>query len=115
MIIARPGGDRPLSMKLTCRCVVPAPTARSSWLTRRRSRPARGGQGSPLALGSPTSPPVYPGRRPPRDSRRGIAGHLRPAASSLPYLTAHHPRGRHTVMTRNDTGVDELADRYVAV
>lgn len=36
--MARPGTDRPLSMKLMCRCVVPARNASSSWLTRWRER-----------------------------------------------------------------------------
>jgi hypothetical protein len=39
--MALPGTERPPSMKLTCRCVVPARRASSSWLTRRRLRHAR--------------------------------------------------------------------------
>jgi len=45
--MARPGTERPLSMKLTCRCVVPARNASSSWLTRRRPRHSRRAAASP--------------------------------------------------------------------
>src|SRR6185437_6749736 len=38
MTISRPGAERPLSMKLRCRWVVPARRASSSWLIRRDAR-----------------------------------------------------------------------------
>jgi hypothetical protein len=45
--MARPGTERPLSMKLMCRCVVPARIASSSWLTRRRVRHRRRAPANP--------------------------------------------------------------------
>ncbi|GII61011.1 hypothetical protein Skr01_10960 [Sphaerisporangium krabiense] len=58
MIIDRPGVDRPLSMKLTCRCVVPVRMASSSWLTRRRLRHSRNAPASPPLVDSLITPLV---------------------------------------------------------
>lgn len=42
----RPGRERPCSMKLTCRWLVPARSARSSWLIRRAVRQRRNSLGN---------------------------------------------------------------------
>src|SRR5215831_1004028 len=108
--MARPGTDRPLSMKLTCRCVVPARSASSSWLTRRRVRHSRKAPASPPGSGWVITQPCLPEPSATGYSLQGIA--------EPQHRTQHRKRHEHVttdgeVMT--DIDPQELVRRYVAV
>jgi hypothetical protein len=79
--MARPGTERPLSMKLTCRCVVPARNASSSWLTRRRPRHSRRAAARP-----PAGPAAWPGRT---GRRTGFVWVVTQPCLPLPRRTGH--------------------------
>src|SRR5512133_1455046 len=106
MTIARPGSERPLSMKLRWRWVVPARTASSSWLSRRRLRQRRSAPGNPLDSMTVTMPFVAK-PQPPSDSLQGIAPCPNVGNDRRPMSTA--PRRSHV------NEATEIADRYVAI
>src|SRR5512132_4116418 len=106
MTIARPGSERPLSMKLRWRWVVPARTASSSWLSRRRLRQRRSAPGNPLDSMTVTMPFVAK-PQPPSDSLQGIAPCPNVGNDRRPMSTA--PRRPHV------NEATEIADRSVAI
>ena len=100
----RPGRERPCSMKLTCRWVVPARTASSSWLIRRAVRQRRSSLGNR---------DITDDRRPrsgidaipsrellPETRRGGRCGHDRhrdqSSTSTTPRSSSGHPRSSST-------------------
>lgn len=96
-------------MKLTCRCVVPARTASSSWLTRRRVRHVRNAPASPPLADSVIILPVYRVPRllaiPSGELSRRVRGR------TVVVVTIITTRK----ITMTDIDLRNLTDRYVAV